>query len=151
MLTDKQIEDYLEDMESKLTKTQSRERPLLTKDWVERQPSGSGVYVAFENHQIVYVGETGDIRGRMGDLMDTRNHTLRRSIGRVNFSNEDGYNEATTSRKFPSHVEEKVDSWLKLSIEIAVLPMKLGRKELEEKIYRKYKPKYNQKGQRKSA
>ena len=59
---------------------------LLSSKWVKSFPNKPGVYVAFEGSKIVYVGETGNIRGRMKDLLDTRHHNLRRNIGRLKFS-----------------------------------------------------------------
>lgn len=87
----------------------------------------------------------------MRDLLDSRHHTLRRNIGRHNFSKEDGYENADSHNKFPKHIERKVDAWLKEKITISELPTKLGRKELEEKLVKKHDPKYNIKGERKSG
>jgi len=150
MLSDKQIQSYLKGMENELKKNKNKKAVALTNDWVNGFPSKPGIYVAFERDKIVYVGETGNIRGRMRDLQDSRHHTLRRNIGKYNFSNEKGYEDANTKKKFPTHIEKEVDEWLTRKIKISVLPTKLGRKELEEILVGKYDPKYNKKGQRTS-
>ena len=150
MLSDEQIQSYLEGIEDKLIKSEDKKKIKLSSDWVNGFPSKPGIYVAFEGEKIVYAGETGNIRGRMRDLQDSRHHTLRRNIGRHNFSSEVGYEDANIKKKFPKHIEEKVDHWLRERIKISALPIKLGRKELEEKIIEKYDPKYNKKGQRTS-
>lgn len=59
-----------------------------------------------------------------------------------------GYKNADSNKKFPEHIEKKVDDWLKEKIKVSVLSTKLGRKELEENLVKKYDSKYNKKGQR---
>ncbi len=148
MLSDEQIRDYLELMEKELTTKKNEKKTELSASWVSGFPPVPGTYIAFEEGFLVYAGETGNIRGRMRDLLDSRHHTLRRNIGKHNFSHEDGYEDADSHEKFPKHIEKRVDAWLREKITISVLPMKLGRKELEEKLVQKYEPKYNNKGQR---
>ncbi len=150
MLSHKQIESHLEDMENRLIRNGNKKKVDLTIDWAKDFPEEPGVYVVFENRKVVYVGETGNIRGRMKDLRDSRHHSLRRNIGRANFSTLKGYKNANSKEKFPPHIEKKVEDWLKEKIKISVLSTKLGRKELEEKIVQRYSPKYNKKGQRMS-
>ena len=151
MLSAEQIHSLLEEMEKDLIKYENRREILLSREWINGFLRNPGTYVAFEDREIVYIGETGDIRGRMGDLRDTRNHSLRRNIGKYNFSRVDGYSDASTHVKFPPHIEEKVNSWLKEKVKISILITDIGRKELEERLVEKYTPKYNQKGKRKSG
>lgn len=152
MLSDEQIQTYLADIEAKLING-NRLNVELSNDWISKFPEEPGIYIAWENgsNDPVYVGKTGNIMGRMRDLLDSRHHNLRRKIGSHNFSHETGYKKADSKSKFPPHIEQKVESWLKQKIRISALPLKLGRKELEEKIIQKYDPKYNEKGQRMSS
>ncbi len=121
----------------------------LTSDWARSFVSSPGVYVIFFKEKLVYVGETGNLRGRMKDLLDSRHHTLRRSIGGIHFSNVKGYRKADSKNKFPRHIEERVALWVTKNCKISVLPVSLGRKELEERIQDKYKNKlYNKREQR---
>jgi len=80
----------------------------------------------------------------MKDLTDTRNHTLRRKIGYllydIKVSNKETYS--------PSN-EKGLDQFFRENILISYLAVSLGRKELEERIFDNYNPKYNQKGKRK--
>jgi hypothetical protein len=151
MLEEKQIESYLREMENKLVKHKKRKKTELSNDWANGFPDEPGVYVAFENGDVVYVGETGNIRARMKDLLDSRHHSLRRNIGRLHFSKTLDYKDANTKEKFPQTIEEKLERWIEEKIRIFELPVKLGRKELEERIYRNHKPIYNKKGQRKTG
>lgn len=142
MLCDKQILRYLGSLEKKLISNRRKRKIYLTNKWAKDFPEEPGVYVAFENDEVVYVGETNNIQRRMNYLRFTYNHSLRLNIGRVNFSKVRGYRNATAKKKFPSHIEEKVNDWLTKRIKISILPTKLGRKELESRIIDKYNPKY---------
>lgn len=148
MLTDKQIEQYFEEMENKLLDQNNFLNVILASSWVKTFPHKPGVYIAVENERIVYIGETGSIRGRMRDLLDSRHHTLRRNIGELNFSDKKGYEKATTKKKFPLHIEKIVEKYISENIKISFVPTKIGRKEIEERLIHNYKPKYNFKGQR---
>ncbi len=151
MLSNCQIKSYLENREKVLINRRNRKKIKLSRDWVNKLPAEPGIYVVFENNKVVYVGETGNIRGRMKDLLDSRHHILRRNIGRYNFSNEPNYENATTKKRFPEHIEKKVNQWLEKKTKVSILPLKIGRKELEETLVRKYNPKYNKRGQRNST
>lgn len=147
MLTDKQINCYLTYLEGQVLK-QDKKNIELSQKWVELFPSKPGVYVILENDKPIYVGETGNIRGRMRDLLDSRHHTFRRSVGRLEFSKENSYKNADSKRKFPTHIECLVTGLIKKKFKICYLPLVLGRKELEERIIERHKPKYIQRGKR---
>ena len=149
-MNDEDIGRYLYRLEAKLLK-ESKVRVSLSHSWANSFPAKPGVYIAYKGKVIVYVGETGNVRGRMRDLLDSRHHTLRRHIGKSNFSNLKGYRDATSKNKFPSHIENKVNLWIKKNILIAAVIIRLGRKELEERMVKKFVPSYNKKGERVSA
>lgn len=142
------IEDYLNKLVKKLVSNKNKIKIGLTREWARQFPSEAGVYVLFEAGELVYVGETGSIKERMTDYLDTRHHTVRRKIGKFNFSNIKGYKSATSKLKFPPHIEKMVEDWLKEKIKLCYVVVSLGRKELEEKIIYIYKPKYNTSGNR---
>jgi len=148
-MTKNEINLYLEEIKKKLLENSSRQKVELSKDWIKTIPSKAGIYAIFEEDKLVYVGETGNIRERMSDMRHTYNHQLRVNIGVYNFSNIPGYEPANSKTKFPDHIEKMLNRWIEDKFTVSVLPLKLGRKELEENIIEEYKPKYNQKGQRK--
>jgi hypothetical protein len=118
-----------------------------TRQWAARFPAEAGVYAIFDNDGLVYIGETGSIRGRMTDLCDTRNHTLRRNIGEEYFSGCDGYERATSKRCFPAHIEVMVTRFIsKMYLTAAIVPF--GRSEIEEAICEKHATCFNRKGKR---
>lgn len=133
-MTQQKIKNYLNDSLDKLI-SQSGIRIQSTANWKSEIPNLPGVYTFSDNNgNIVYVGESGNLRKRMSDVLDTRHHSLRRSIGKKFFSKERGYEEATTYRKFPDHIEVFVDNHIYKNLTLKYLPIGLGRKELEEYI-----------------
>ena len=78
------------------------------------------------------MGETGSLKGRMTDLLNTKNHTLRRSIGERIFSNEKGYQKASSTQSYIPAIEEKLNAYIKANLSVSCLPLEIGRKEFEE-------------------
>ncbi|MBL7782019.1 MAG: hypothetical protein LCH81_15225 [Bacteroidetes bacterium] len=143
------IEDYLSKLENELLygDWQLVEYSL---SWAEKFQSAAGVYAVKEEGIICYVGETGNIKKRMRDLLDTRNHSLRRTIGGSRFAGQEGYEMATPSRKFPAQFEEELNRLFEDNFEVSAIEVPIGRKELEERLVEKLKPKYNTREKRKS-
>lgn len=121
---------------------------LLTRDWARSFPKESGVYAVFDEDQLIYLGETGCIAMRMVDFLGSQNHVLRRSIGNTMFEGEPGYLKATSSRRFPDHVEKMLVNYIKAHLSVAAVVVHFGRSEIEEHLAAKYRPQYNSKGKR---
>lgn len=147
-MTKTEIEEYLLKLEHKLLFESDKIQVQLTRDWTKQFPLEAGVYIFREDGEICYVGETGSLKGRMTDILNTQNHTIRRNIGEVNFSNVPNYQKASSKKKFPENIEKLVDEWMETKMTLTTLTIPLGRKELEERMYEKFTPKYNLKGQR---
>lgn len=96
---------YLEILKDKLLHPNNFNQAILTRQSANTIPSKAGVYAFKQDDKVVYVGETGNLRGRMKDLLDSRHHTIRRSIGIMHYSNIDGFARATNKIKFPDHIE----------------------------------------------
>ncbi len=145
-------EIYLAELKKQLIQKKNWQQIVFDKDWKLQFPSHAGVYVFKENNDIVYVGETGNLRGRMKDLFDTRHHTVRRTIGQKLFSSIEGYHPATSKVKFAPHIEIMVNNHICTNLSIAFLEIKLGRKELEEMIEKEINPeiRLNKRGKRKT-
>lgn len=104
---------------------------------------------AVRKGKLVYVGETGELQGRMRDLLNSRHHNLRRKVGYEQFHGVPGFKKATSSIKFPDYIEGMVNDFFEKHIQVSFIIVKLGRKELEERIFKIYGPlKYNDKGRR---
>lgn len=122
----------------------------FSKDWLMTFDTEAGVYAIREEGQICYVGETGSLRKRMKDLLDTRNHSLRRTIGNKRFSDKEGFEIGTASKKFPLKFEEELNRIFEDNFEVSAIVVKIGRKELEERLVEKLKPIYNSREKRKA-
>jgi hypothetical protein len=129
-----EIERYLENLELQLVDSGNWQTIFLTRQWTSSVPNKPGVYVIKERGIIVYVGESGNLRGRMKDLLDSRHHTVRRTIGRKLFSDIEDFTMATSRAKFPEHIEQSLNDHICKNLTIAYLEVQLGRKELEERI-----------------
>lgn len=144
---------YLDMLESRLLEETNIRKVEMTRKWTADIPAEPGVYVFIDAGQVVYVGETGNLQGRMTDLLDSRHHTVRRTIGERFYITVQGYAKATTKIKFPQHIEILVEEHLCTRLSLAYLPVELGRKELEEQIHDKIavEVRLNKRGKRKSA
>jgi GIY-YIG catalytic domain len=129
-------EKYLQELMLNLCDKKNWQSIQLTKEWTNAIPNVAGVYALkqSDNNSIVYVGETGNLRGRLKDLLDSRHHTVRRTIGEKFYSQIEGYESATSKLKFPSHIEVLVNEHICKKLSIAYIEVKLGRKELEENV-----------------
>ncbi len=143
--------EYLQSLYDKLLSESDSHRIELTRAWASKFQSTPGVYIFRDKEEIIYVGETGNLRGRMKDMIDTRNHVLRRNIGNKLFCSINGFEPATAKRKFVDVIEEMLNAHIKENLTVHCMPVELGRKELEEKIQANFNPEYNQKGLRKTS
>lgn len=75
-----------------------------SRDWANQFTYEAGIYSVFDKKKLIYVGESGSLKGRMRDLLDTRNHTLRRRLGSELFNTRDDYFPANTKHKFPEAI-----------------------------------------------
>jgi hypothetical protein len=122
-LTFGQIKEELEHFErSLLEHPELRVEYSDSPDWQRNFDDIAGVYAAFDEDELVYVGETGNLRSRMRDLRDERTHTLRQKMNLL---------------------DEPLD-WLTFKA-VTVL---FGRKEVEEHIISRHKPRYCIQGRR---
>ncbi len=118
--------------------------------WIGEFPDEPGVYAVFREALLIYIGETASIRKRMRDLRDTRNHTLRRKIGKE-LAHHPEFIHATASKKYPDEIERLLTETMRTTLTVAVLPVFFGRKELEEYVIRRLCPSYNKKPRRGSV
>ena len=141
------VSDYLDKLLNELLNS-NRHKIELTRSWASQFPNTPGVYIFRSGDKIVYAGETGSIRGRMKDLIDTRNHTIRRSIGTKLYSTRNDYTKASSSKKFCDVIETELNLHITTELTLSFIPVALGRKELEEKLFSVHSPEYNNKGLR---
>jgi hypothetical protein len=132
LISDNLIEKHFNTLQQSLLNPSNRFHLQLQRKWFRTFPNVAGVYCFFLDDELCYVGETGCISKRLADLLDTRNHTLRRSIGEKYFSNESGYLKANSQTKYPFNIEDKIEKWMINHLKFSFVPVKIGRKEFEE-------------------
>ncbi len=126
------IESYFKGISRELHKKDKRKQVILTRSWTKQFDKLRGVYFIFEKDELKYVGETGSLNGRMADLLNTKNHTLRRSIGERNFSKEIGYQKASSKQSYVPAIETKLNDYMQQNLSVSCMPLEIGRKEFEE-------------------
>lgn len=147
-MTKIEIENYLDEIENKLIFESERHAISLNRDWANSFPSESAVYLFRENDEICYVGETGSLKGRMNDILNTKNHTIRRNFGNAHFCEFDNYEKPSSSKGFCEEIEILLNEKIQANLTLSFIVLSLGRKELEEKLFDKFQPKYSIKGKR---
>lgn len=147
-MTKTEIEEYLLKLEHKLLIESERHSIELTRDWAKSFPNESAVYLFREDGEICYVGETGSLRGRMTDILNTKNHTVRRNLGNSHYSDEPDYEKPSSRKSFSDNIEQMLNKRIENHLTISYIIVDLGRKELEERLFEKLQPKYSLKGKR---
>ena len=87
----------------------------------------------------------------MSDLLSTYHHTLRRNLGQHHFIEHPLYQKASSRKKYAPEIESLLNDYLENNLTISYVLTDLGRKELEESLFHKLKPKYSFKGKRGSS
>lgn len=126
------IESYFKAISKELHKNGNRKKVILTREWAKQFNKLKGVYFIFEKDELKYVGETESLTGRMADLLNTKNHTLRRSIGERIFYNEKGYQKASSKQSYIPNIEKKLNTYMEANLSVSCLALEIGRKEFEE-------------------
>ena len=144
------IDKILQEYDQRFLDEKNREIFQLDTQWNKGVPTESGVYAFFDKDKIIYIGETGSLKGRMSDVRRTVNHTLRRTIGNKLFSNTKDFNKATSKKKFPEHIEILINEYME-KLYVTMIPISFGRAEIEEYLIEKYNPVFNTKTKRKSV
>ncbi|SFO40911.1 hypothetical protein SAMN04488519_106149 [Algoriphagus ornithinivorans] len=147
-MTKTEIEEYLLKLEHKLLIESERHAIELTRKWANSFPSESAVYLFREDGEICYIGETGSLKGRMADILNTKNQTVRRNLGNSHFSELPNYEKASARKSFTDDIELLLNDLIINHLTMSYILVDLGRKELEERLFDKLKPKYSIKGKR---
>jgi hypothetical protein len=104
----------------------------LEKTWFEGIPNEPGVYIFHIQKKIIYVGESGNLRGRMKDLRNTQNHNLRRLLGEFLYSDDSNFWKASSRKKFHPEIEAKLEIFMIENLYVRFMPTIIGRKEIED-------------------
>ncbi|OPC25366.1 hypothetical protein BAX95_00185 [Elizabethkingia meningoseptica] len=147
-MTKTQIEEYLIKLENELLNNSEKKKIELSRSWANSFPNEAAVYIFREDGEICYVGETGSIQGRMNDILNTKNHTLRRNLGNHYFSELPNYEKPSSRKGFCEEIEILLNEKIITDLTVSYILVDLGRKELEERLFAKFPLKYSKKGKR---
>ncbi len=147
-MTKAEIELYLLELEKGLLIEAERHSIELSRTWANSFPAEASVYLFREDGEVCYVGETGSLQGRMKDILNTKNHTMRRNLGHAHYSLLPGYEKASPKKGFSSEIERMLNERIHEHLTMSYVLVDLGRKELEEWLFDKLRPKYSVKGKR---
>ncbi|SEW16842.1 GIY-YIG nuclease family protein [Chitinophaga arvensicola] len=142
------VQQYLQLLKDKLLAA-PQQFIACAKGWRKPFPQKAGAYVIRQSSRLVYIGETGNIKERMGDIVRTCNHTLRRTLGAEMYDGHPGYKKATSKERFCDEIEVLLNDFMSTQLTVAFLEIELGRAELEDFIIRTELPVYNIKKPRK--
>ncbi|CAN7343911.1 GIY-YIG nuclease family protein [Paenibacillus sp. LjRoot153] len=138
------LEAIITEVEEELSS--AKRYKLYSENWTKDLPSLGGVYIIRNEEQVVYVGETANIKARMHkDMKNTQNHTIRRNIGKYHFSGHSEYYPASSKKKYATSIEELIDEQCKNNLTVSAVGVYVGRLEVEEYLIIKYEPIYNSK------
>lgn len=147
-MTKDAIEEYLGELEDELLTQSARIPVVLSNEWVGQFGEAAAVYALWEDDTIVFVGETGSLKGRMKDMLNTENHTARRNLGKAHFSAHPNFENASSSKSFPEDIEYLLNELITKHLKLSFVFVELGRTELKERVFAKLEPKYSLKGKR---
>jgi hypothetical protein len=131
-LTEKQIKTIVENVELNLL-NQTKRKFTYETNWKNHFPDKPGVYAAFENTKLIYIGQTADLRSRMSDIRRTYNHTLRKKLGLFRLKG------TIIKNKFSDKIEENLTKYMVENISFTHDPLAFGRLEVESTLVQKYK------------
>ena len=101
----------------------------------EYVPDFPGVYALFDKNELLYIGETGNLRERMNDVFRTVNHTFRRQLAKKRFG------AGKTKKKFDGKIEALLDAFFDDDLYVSFVKSNFGRVEIETALVTKYQMK----------
>ena len=131
-LQEKELYTILNNFENKLFKSEKikfERNQTWRKNNLKNVP---GIYALFEDNNLKYIGETGDLLKRMSDITRTVNHSFRKQIGAKMF------NGVKSTKKFEEKVENLIDDFFDNSLYIRFVEVNFGRLEIETYLVDKY-------------
>lgn len=123
--TDEEILDFVIQFESELF---SKERISFNrnKSWTRNNfPDGPGIYAIFDKRDLIYIGESANIRLRMQEIKRTYNHSIKKILNKKYFK------QSLIGNKYCDDTEAKIDHHLLEHITFSALPLNFGRLEME--------------------
>lgn len=135
-LCQNELENTFKNAENQLLNS-NRIKFKKCKNWrKDNVPNEPGIYAIFENNnELIYIGESGNLKDRMNEINRTVNHSFRKQFGHIRF------NGIKSRIKFNNEVEILLDDYFANNLYVSFLPINFGRLEIETFLIDKYQEK----------
>jgi len=142
MITNEQIHIVLKEVEEELLTSKKIKFDFDCK-WSSKFPNKAGVYAIFNINDLVYIGETANLKERMKEVKRTYNHSFRRKLGKHLFKDA-----KTVKGKFSLEIETYLNDYFLSNIFFSYKELNFGRLEVESYLIHNNKGLLNSKGKR---
>jgi len=132
LLSSQKIQDIIDDVESTLL-TMSKIRFDFDRKWSSNFPAKAGIYAIFDNEELIYIGETANIKERMKEVKRTYNHSFRRKLGK--HLNQGAVIE---NGKFDEVIELALNGYFTNQISFSFKVLNFGRLEVESHLIHRH-------------
>lgn len=124
METRKEVDAFVDEFEKILLNT-DKIAFNFDKKWSSNFPNKPGIYAIFDQGELVYIGETADLKERMKDVKRTYNHSFRKKLGRHL------YDAQIVKNKYSDQVEADLNEYFELNLTFTFRVLIFGRLEVE--------------------
>ena len=101
--------------------------------WSSNFPAKAGIYAIFDNEELIYIGETANIKERMKEVKRTYNHSFRRKLGK--HLNQGAVIE---NGKFDEVIELALNGYFTNQISFSFKVLNFGRLEVESHLIHRH-------------
>jgi len=142
--TEAEVDAYLNARAAELLDP-ARRRPIAFDEAFRASiPASGGVYAFFYGDELFYIGETTSLRQRLGNHMrNPENHVLALKIARQLHDRIHGEGSAGSQKKFVEEHKANTRQWVVENLQVAFVPLTIGRRELEERLCGLHAPTFN--------
>ena len=131
-----ELNEILTQAENELGKSEKHKFQRILKWRKEFVPDFPGVYALYEKvnnvFELLYIGESGNMRARMSDVCSTINHTFRRQLAIKRFNIE------KIEKKYSVEVEQQLNKFFDENLYASFIKVNFGRAEIESYLVTKY-------------
>lgn len=132
MQSSQQIQDIIDEVECALF-TMSKIRFDFDRKWSSNFPAKAEIYAIFDKEELIYIGETANLKERMKEVKRTYNHSFNRKLGRH-------LNKGAMIRngKFDTIIELGLNNYLQSNISFSYIELNFGRLEVESQLIHRF-------------
>jgi len=101
--------------------------------WSSNFPKKSGVYAIYEGIDLLYIGETANLKERMKEVKRTYNHSFRKKLGKYRFGGVE-----IVKGKYSDTIENQMNDFYREKLYMSYIEVNFGRIEIESFLISKY-------------